>query len=99
MNTTADRARREAMAAAIADGTQQINAAVVNELAHSLRGIVGSTLPSEDLAEEVGVEVAAALLAIAELAMPDSYFADDSRCRLARAVLVGSGHPAEEKYT
>lgn len=59
MNTTADRARREAMAAAIA----------------------------------------AALLAIAELAMPDSYFADDSRCRLARAVLTGSGHPAEEKYT
>lgn len=32
--------------------------------------------------------LAQSLLSIAELAMPDSYFATDSRCRLARAVLA-----------
>jgi hypothetical protein len=35
----------------------------------------------------VAAELAAGLLEIAELAMPDSYFAADSRCQLARAVL------------
>ncbi len=42
----------------------------------------------------VAAELAAGLLAIAEiaeLAMPDLYFTNDSRCQLARAVLTRLG--------
>ncbi len=39
----------------------------------------------------VAAELAAALLAIAELAMPDTHFATDPCCQLARAVLTRLG--------
>jgi hypothetical protein len=47
---------------------------------------------------EVTAELAAALLEIAELAMPDGYFHTDTRCGLARAVLAATGDPRVREY-
>lgn len=39
---------------------------------------------------EHAVELAHALLEIAAMAMPDTYYANDARCRLARAVIAAA---------
>lgn len=46
----------------------------------------------------IAADLAAALLAIAEQAMPDSYFASDTRCQLARNVLDHLDDPRAEEY-
>ena len=40
-------------------------------------------------------QLAAGLLQIASVAMPDTYFRTDSRCQLARRVLLNLGHDPE----
>jgi hypothetical protein len=41
-------------------------------------------------------QLAAGLLQIASLAMPDTYFRTDSRCQLARRVLNSMGYDPED---
>lgn len=49
---------------------------------------IGST-PAHEVTQANVVQLAKDLLAIAKLAMPDTYYATDSRCQRARRVLQG----------
>lgn len=44
-------------------------------------------------AEESAAKLAQDLLTISKLAMPDTYYASDSRCRFAREILERFGKP------